>query len=307
MNLCPVADGLIFPEGPVVLADGSVLVVEVLGGRLTRIDSDGTKTVVAQTGGGPNGAAMGPDGRCWITNNGGYASVQMNGMLLPSDAPLETPPGTIQAVDLATGAVETIYDSGPNAPLWGPNDLVFDAHGGFWFTDFGRNRGRVRTRGAVYYALADGSRIVEAIYPLDSPNGIGLSPEGSTLYVADTFPSQVLSFRLSAPGRVDRSAGHMPNGANIVGRAGPGEALDSLAVDSAGNICVASPGKGAILVFKPQGGEPERIPTPDFLTTNIAFGGSDLSTAYITLGAAGRLVTMSWPRPGLRLNYQEIR
>jgi len=117
MNLRPVADGLVFPEGPVALADGSVLVVEVLGGRLTRIDNDGTKTVIAQTGGGPNGAAMGPDGRCWITNNGGYASVQMQGMLLPSDAPLETQPGTIQAVDLATGAVETIYDSGPNAPL----------------------------------------------------------------------------------------------------------------------------------------------------------------------------------------------
>ena len=68
----------------------------------------------------------------------------------------------------------------PHGPLWGPNDLVFDAHGGFWFTDFGRNRDRARTRGAVYYALADGSRIEEAIYPLDSPNGIGLSPDGAT-------------------------------------------------------------------------------------------------------------------------------
>jgi len=98
----------------------------------------------------------------------------------------------------------------------------------------------------------------------------------------------------------------MPNGANIVGRAGAGEALDSLAVDSAGNICVASQGR-ARSSFQARGGEPERIATPDFLTTNIAFGGSELSTAYITLGATGRLVTMSWPRPGLRLNYQETR
>jgi gluconolactonase len=298
------ADGLAFPEGPVVLADGSVLVVEVLGGRLTRIAGDGTKSVVAQTGGGPNGAAIGPDGRCWITNNGGYASVRVNGMLLPSESPLETPPGCIQAVNLATGEVETVYDSGPNAPLWGPNDLVFDAHGGFWFTDFGRTRGRVRTRGAVYYALADGSRIVEAIYPVDSPNGIGLSPDGSTLYVADTFPSQVLSFALSAPGTVDPTAGEpMHNGGRIIGRAGAGEVLDSLAVDSAGNICVASPGRGAILVFKPQGGEPERIPTPDFMTTNIAFGGPGLSTAYVTLSATGRVVTIPWPRPGLPLHH----
>jgi gluconolactonase len=302
MSLRPFADGLAFPEGPVVLADGSVLVVEMLGARLTRIAPDGGKTIAAETGGGPNGAAMGPDGRCWITNNGGYASVEVNGMLLPADAPLDTPAGSIQAVDLATGKVEAVYGAGPSEPLWGPNDLVFDAHGGFWFTDFGRNRGRVRTRGAVYYALADGSRIVEAIFPLDSPNGIGLSPDEKTLYVADTFPSQVLSFALSAPGKIDRAGGQMPNGARIVGRAGPGEALDSLAVDSAGNVCVASPGIGAILVFSPEGGEPERIATHDFLTTNIAFGGPDLSTAYITLGATGRLVTLPWPRPGLRLN-----
>lgn len=303
MDLCPITDGLEFPEGPVALPDGNVLVVEMLAGRLTRIAADGGKSVVATTGGGPNGAAIGPNGRCWITNNGGYGRVEMHGMLLPTDAPLDTPPGSIQAVDLNTGEVETVYSAGPHAPLWGPNDLVFDAHGGFWFTDFGRNRGRVRTRGALYYALADGSRIEEAIYPLDSPNGIGLSPDGATLYVADTLPSQVLAFKLSAPGKIDAAAGGLPNGASIIGRAGPGEALDSLAIDSGGYVCVASPGQGAILVFAPGGGTVERIATPDFLTTNIAFGGPDMRTAYITLGASGRLVSMRWPRPGLALRY----
>src|SRR3546814_2343411 len=83
------------------------------------------------------------------------------------EAPLDTPAGTIQAVDLKTGAVETLYTHNEKTPFWGPNDLVFDDRGGFWFTDFGRDRGRVRTRGSVYYAKADGSAITEMIFPID--------------------------------------------------------------------------------------------------------------------------------------------
>jgi gluconolactonase len=296
--------GLQFPEGPVVLPDGDVLVVEILGGRLTRVGTDGSKGVVAETGGGPNGAAVGPDGRVWICNNGGFGPSRSQDVLIPTEAPLSTPPGSIQAVDLATGAVETVYAHTPETPFWGPNDLVFDAHGGFWFTDYGRDRERVHTRGAVYYATADGRSITEILYPMESPNGIGLSPDGSTLYVAETFTSHLWQFRLSAPGVVDRSAGHFPNGGTIVGRGGPGQFLDSLAVDGEGNICCASPGRGHILVFSPEGGAPREVAMPDFLTTNIAFGGPDRRTAFITLASSGRLIAMDWPCPGLRLNNQ---
>ena len=66
-------------------------------------------------------------------------------------APHDTPPGSIQTVDLSSGNVRTLYAHTPETPFWGPNDLVFDAHGGFWFTDFGRDRGRMRQRGGVYY------------------------------------------------------------------------------------------------------------------------------------------------------------
>lgn len=303
MSLRQITDGLAFCEGPVALPDGDVLVVEIMGGRLTRVRPDGSKLTVAETGGGPNGAAIGPDGRCYICNNGGFGPSARPDIYLPSEAPHDTPPGSIQAVELATGAVETLYGHTDATPFWGPNDLVFDDQGGFWFTDFGRDRGRVRTRGAVYYARADGSGIAEAIYPLESPNGVGLSPDGWTLYVAETYTAHLWRFRLSAPGVIDRSAGQMPNGGTIVGRGGPGQYLDSLAVDGAGNICCASPGGGAILVFPPEGGTPETVPMPDFLTTNIAFGGPDLRTAYITLASSGRLMAMAWPRPGLRLNW----
>jgi gluconolactonase len=301
MTLRQITDGLVFAEGPVPLPTGDVLVVEVMAGRLTRVGADGSKSLVGETGGGPNGAAIGPDGRCFICNNGGFGPSVSSDCLLPSEAPLSREPGSIQAVDLKTGSVETLYTHSAKTPFWGPNDLVFDGHGGFWFTDYGRDRQRARTRGAVYYAQADGSSIDEALYPMESPNGVGLSPDGSTLYIAETYTGHLWRFRLSAPGVIDPAGGHSPNGGSIVGRAGPGEFLDSLAVDSEGYICCGSPGRGAILIFPPEGGSPERIEMPDFLTTNIAFGGPDLRTAYVTLGSSGRLMAMDWPRPGLRL------
>jgi len=297
-------DGLWLPEGPVAMADGSLLVVEVLGGRLTRIAPDGTKSAVAELGGGPNGAAIGPDGRCYVCNNGGFAHTTLpDGGLLPLEAPLDTPPGSIQVVDPATGAFETLYAHSEATPFWGPNDIVFDDAGGFWFTDFGRDRGRARMRGALYYATADGSDIRKVVSPLDGPNGVGLSPDGRTVYVALTFEAHLISFSLSAPGVIDRAASHLPDGRTIVGRAGPGMYLDSLAVDSSGRICCASPGIGAVLVFPPEGGAPEVIAIPDFLTTNIAFGGPDRRTAYVTMGSSGRVATLDWDVPGLALAF----
>ena len=303
-NLNELTHGLMLPEGPVAMPDGSLLVVEVLGGRLTRIAPDGSKTTVAELGGGPNGAAIGPDGRCYVCNNGGFRYMELpDGGLLPLEAPLDTPAGAIQVVDLATGALETLYAHSEATPFWGPNDIVFDDAGGFWFTDFGRDRGRARMRGALYYAKADGSEIREVVAPLDGPNGVGLSPDGKTVYVALTFEGHLIGFHLSAPGVIDTAASHMPNGSFIVGRAGPGMYLDSLAVDSAGRICCASPGVGAVLVFPPEGGAPTVIVTGDFLTTNVAFGGPDRRTAYITLGSSGRVVTTVWDVPGLELAF----
>lgn len=298
------ADGLLLPEGPVAMPDGSLIVVEVLGSRLTRIAADGTKSTIAELGGGPNGAAIGPDGRCYVCNNGGFQHMTLpDGGLLPLEAPLDTPPGSIQVVDLATGAFETLYEHTEATPFWGPNDIVFDDAGGFWFTDFGRDRGRTRMRGALYYAKADGSEIREVVPSLDGPNGVGLSPDGKTLYVALTFEGHLIRFQLSAPGIIDTAASHMPNGSTIVGRAGPGMYLDSLAVDSAGRICCASPGVGAVLVFPAEGGAPDVVTIPDFLTTNIAFGGPDRRTAYVTMGSSGRVAMIEWDVPGLELAF----
>src|SRR6476659_7983849 len=138
-ELTLLADGLQFPEGPVAMPDGSVLVVEIFGPTLSRIAPDGTRTVVAEVPGGPNGAAIGPDGAVYLCNNGGcFTPVPVGDLLLPGPHdPDRYLGGSIQRVDLATGEVTTLYTECDGLPLRAPNDLVFDAHGGMWFTDHG--------------------------------------------------------------------------------------------------------------------------------------------------------------------------
>ena len=302
-----ITSGLEFPEGPVAMNDGSVLVVEVKRGTLTRVRPDGSKEVVAETGGGPNGAAIGPDGMVYICNNGGIKWAE-------DGSPTEGLPagytgGSIQRVDLASGKVETLYTECNGQRLRGPNDLVFDATGGFWFTDFGKVGERQRDRTAVYYAKTDGSLIKEMVFPIDGPNGVGLAPGDTRLYVAQTFEGRVWQWDVPSPGELARAAGEGglllagPGGAKLLVGLPGYQLFDSLAVDSAGNVCVATLINGGITVISPDGASVEFIPMPDPLTTNICFGGPDLKTAYITLTSTGKLVAMDWPRPGLKLHY----
>jgi len=299
-----IAADLKFPEGPIAMPDGSVLLVEIAAGTLTRITADGRRSVVAKPGGGPNGAAIGPDGKCYICNNGGNRWHERDGLTFPGLADETYQGGRIERVDLATGNIEVLYRDCGGERLKGPNDLVFDRHGGFWFTDHGKVRRRERDRGAVFYALADGSSISEVIFPLEGPNGIGLSPDEQTLYVAETDSGRLWAFEIEAPGKIRRARGAMPwsRGRLVAGLPGY-QMFDSLAVDAAGNICIATIANGGITVISPDGKAIEHVPMPDAVTTNICFGGEDLRTAYITLSSTGRLVAMAWPRPGLKLNY----
>ena len=296
-----ITTGLQFPEGPIALADGSVLLVEIKRGTLTRVGRDGKQTIVAKMGGGPNGAAFGPDGKVYVCNNGGFEWHEAGPFLLPGNQPKDYSGGSIQRVDVASGAVETLYTKcGANA-LRGPNDLVFDTSGGFWFTDHGKTRERDRDRGGLYYARADGSSVRELVYPLDAPNGVGLSPDGTRVYAAETHTGRVFYWDLAGPGEIRPHAS--PNGGYLlVGLPGL-QLLDSLAVDAVGNVCVATLVNGGITIISPDGARTEHVPLPDPLTTNICFGGPDLRTAYITLSGTGKLVAMEWKTKGLRLTY----
>ena len=183
VNARLVAEGLGFPEGPIALPDGSIICVEIRRGTLSRISADGSISVVAPLGGGPNGAAIGPDGAVYVCNNGGFEWQDAMGFAIPGNQPADYSGGRIERVDLSTGAVDVLYTSCGDHPLRGPNDLVFDADGGMWFTDHGKQRPRDQDRGGIYYARPDGSEITEVVQPSDFPNGIGLSPDGRTAYV----------------------------------------------------------------------------------------------------------------------------
>jgi gluconolactonase len=302
-ELTSITEGLRFPEGPIALSDGSVLLVEIEAGHLTRIAPDGAKSLVGDCGGGPNGAAIGPDGKCYICNNGGFEWLDKDGYLRPVGQAQDYKTGRIERVDLDTGAVEVLFTRAGEHRLKGPNDIVFDAEGGFWFTDLGKVREADRDNGAVYYALPDGETIRRVISPLLTPNGIGLSPDGSILYVAETATSRLWAYDVTAPGEVDLAPWPSPNGGRLVAGLPGYQGFDSLAVDSAGNICVATLFDGGVSVISPDGISVEHIEMPDRYCTNICFGGPDLSTAFITLAGTGRLVSMPWPRPGAPLHF----
>jgi gluconolactonase len=302
MEFRTLAEGLQFPEGPVALADGSVLLVEIAAGTLTRIASDGTKSVVATTGGGPNGAAIGPDGKCYVANNGGFEWHREEGRIRPLTQAKDYSGGRLERVDLKTGAVEPVYRACGDIPLKGPNDLVIDAAGGVYFTDLGKRRPREMDIGAVYYAKPDGSSIVEVAYPMVTPNGIGLSPDEKTLYVAETEAARLWAFPIDAPGVVKKEPWPSPHGGRLVAGMGGYQRFDSLAVQADGCICVATLVNGGITVISPDGRHLEHHPMPDPMTTNICFGGPDMKTAFITLSWTGRLVAVDWRSPGLKLN-----
>lgn len=305
MKITTVARGLLFPEGPVALPDGDVLVVEIHRGTLTRIRPDGTTTVVAHLGGGPNGAALGPDGRVYVANNGGLRRFEVGGFVFAGGIPDDYAGGSIQAVDPADGRVETLYTESDGLPLRGPNDLVADGHGGFYVTDHGKSDGTTTDKGRVYYAAADGSSITTVAAGMEGPNGIGLSPDGSRLYVSETFTARVWWWEVGGPGRITggRSLGGS-GGGNFLYTAPDHTNFDSLGVEAGGNVCVASMVHAGISVVGPDGTLVEFVPIDvddDPGITNICWGGADLRTAFVTASSTGQLLRIDdWPRPGLR-------
>lgn len=304
MDQTLMTDKLLFPEGPVAMSDGSVIVVEIKRGTLTRVYPDGTLAIVAQLGDGPNGAAIGPDGAVYVCNNGGaWKWLDDENIHLPDGPPLqEYQTGYIQRVDLATGTVTTLYDACDGRPLNSPNDLVFDSQGGMWFTCLGYSDGENRRYGALYYALPDGSRIIRARSELISPNGVGLSPDEHTVYMADTMVGRLYAFDLNAPGEMVPQDPASTAPGRVVCTLPGYQWLDSLAVQANGKICVGTLWNGGITVFEPNGAY-QHVPFPDAVTTNICFGGADMQDAFVTCSTTGSLYKCRWPEPGLKLPF----
>ena len=134
------------------MRDGSVVLVEIARGTVTRVAGDGTVAVVAHTGGGPNGLAVGPDGAFYSATTAA-SSGALEGLLRPTMQAVRLcgrPDRARRSANAARCGVSTI--AAARIRLRGPNDIVFDGQGGFYFTDLGKTRARDRDHGGVYYA-----------------------------------------------------------------------------------------------------------------------------------------------------------
>ncbi len=302
MKITEITSGLRFPEGPIAMPDGSVILVEIERGALSRVMPNGKIEMIAKVGGGPNGAALGPDGWIYICNNGGFAWHKLpDGGLMPGNQSDDYKGGRIEKVNPETGEIKVLYTECDGQKLKGPNDLVFDKSGGFYFTDLGKRRQWDMDLSSVYYAKPDGSSITRIVHGVITANGCALSPDENTLYFAETTTGRLWAVDLDAPGKAKKQPGGQPH--RLVHGLGGHQLLDSMAVDAEGNICVATLINGGITSFKADGSGTEHFPFPDILTTNICFGGKDLKTAFITLSTTGKLVSCEWPRAGLPLNF----
>ena len=303
-NVRVLASGLEFPEGPVVMPDGSVVLVEIRGRRLTRVWPDGRKEVVAEIPGGPNGAALGPDGKMYVCNNGGFSWIPTRNMIMPGPQPEEYLGGSIQRVDLQSGKVETVVDRcGEHAlrarTTWCSTGTAASG------SRISASAAPARWMSAHSIIIKPGMKeIVEAMLGVLPANGIGLSPDENTVYIAETPTARLWAYEISEPGTIKpRDVIYRGERGKPIAGLGGYQMFNSLAVEASGNVCVATLISGCISVIAPDGALVEQVPTGDRVTTNIAFGGPELKTAYITLSGKGELIAMDWPRPGLPLNF----
>ena len=271
-ELQEVAVGLGALEGPVWTSGGSLVVTSLSRGLLYQIGDDGPQ-LLAETGGGPNGLAEGPDGSIWVAQNGGYP--------FPSRSPRKVTP-SIQRV--RNGVVEDLMTSGLDAP----NDCVFAPDGRLWFTDprgdfaaGGPTPGRVCALDTITLrmeVLADG--------PL-YPNGLAFGSDPDDFYLAESSTRRVLTAHRTSDG-----IGEFAVFAEL-----PGGAPDGMAFDRQGNLLVAGGPANAVFVFDPGGALIDTIDVghgDPVMVTNLCFGGDDGDTLFITVFKGGRVLACHW-------------
>ncbi|WP_164661000.1 SMP-30/gluconolactonase/LRE family protein [Tropicibacter sp. Alg240-R139] len=300
-----------FPEGPVAMNDGSLLFVDIEKETLSKVTSDGTIRTVAEIPGGPNGVAIGPDSAAYVCNNGGvytFKEVPVPGGT--ANVPWPSRPnytgGSIQRVDLSNGNVTTLYPSPwSKEKLLAPDDIVFDKEGGFWFTDSGYQDEDVQYKGALYYGTIDGQPL-KKVATIPMANGVGLSPDGKTVYVSDTIFSRLWALDIKGPGEVE--PGPLPDMPGRIVQSLPVHQsiyqwLDSLKVEASGKVCVGTIFNGGITVFEPNDGTFEHVPIPALFVTNFCFGGTDMQDLWITASSSRKIYKARWPRKGLNLAF----
>jgi len=267
----PVAGPFSFTEGP-VWDGGGVVFSDIPASRILRYDIETGETAVHhEETGHANGLTMGPDGLL-------YACGQRFGRVVRYEA---------------DGSRTVVADTFEGDSLNSPNDLTFDSDGGLWFTDPRYEQGPVEQQPleldhrSVYRVDPDDpSTLTRVTHDTTNPNGLAFSPDGRTLYVAQTDyelgkPSELRAYPVSDGGLGEYEVLH--DFGDAAGVDGMCLTEDGVIVAAAGSSH-GGPGP-SLYVFAPDGDVLERHPFPDRLPTNCAFGGDDRSTLYMTAGS----------------------
>lgn len=236
--------------------------------------------------------------------------------------------GSICKVNLKTGAVTELYGPSKGHNLIAPDDITFDAHGpegSFWFTDCGYQNGAIIRKGGVYAGHVNGQAPVK-MAEIPSANGIGFSKDGTKLYVADTLFARLWALDIdlvrNEDGMPDKTAHTRrvkrnplsPFPGNVVLTLPGLQWVDSLKLEDGGRICIGTLLRGGITVFNPADGSVDFLPVGgekpdqepgDPFTSNLCFGGKSMTDVWITASATGRIYKGTWPRPGLKLAFND--
>ncbi|HUJ73562.1 MAG TPA: SMP-30/gluconolactonase/LRE family protein [bacterium] len=257
-----------FLEGPSFDREGNLYVVDIPFGRVFRISPQGEWKLITEYDGNPNGLKIHRDGRIFLAD-------YKNGLML---------------LDPASGKVTPVLERRHLERFKGPNDLFFASNGDIWFTDQGPT-GMHDPTGRVYRLNASDGSLDQILNNVPSPNGLVLNPDETQLYLAVTRANCVWRVNLHPDGTVYKAGVFL----QLSGANGP----DGMALDEAGNIVVAHVGGGQVWVFSPLGEPLYRIRSPQgLLTTNVAYGGPERKTLYITESASGCVLRVELPTAG---------
>jgi len=259
------ATGFKFPEGPAFDRNGNLFIVNVDTGDISKISPEGQVKTFVNTGGAPNGAKFHKNGDLYVAD-------RQKGIIAISP----------------DGKIRVIVDQYQGKRFNGPNDLVFDSKGNLYFTD-PHGSSAENPFGCVYRFSSSGE-ITCLASGLAFPNGLVLSKDEKFLFVTNTRKNRVLRYVLDPPVR-----------SYVFSQLSGGWGPDGMAFDVAGNLYVAHYGGGDVIMINPKGIILERIPVGGLFPTNVAFGGSDRKTLYVTEVETGSVYRFNTDYPGLPL------
>jgi len=245
------AEGFMFPEGPVFDRNENLYVVNLKGGCISRITPDGKVVKFVETGGAPNGA-----------------TIRQNGHLVVADFGLRA------ILDISpSGKIQVIARQWQDKEFMGPNDLTFDPNGNLYFTD--PEGSSLDNRVGAVYCLTREGKVLLLADGFAYPNGIAVSLDDKTLYVAETFTGDIYQIPLKGDGTASTDR-------RVWARLGEGVWPDGIALAIDGQLFVACFQKGAVAVIAPNGSLVNYLPAGGAHPTNVAFGGVGNKQLYIT-------------------------